>query len=84
MGRLYIVVSQVLMRKGILRMSFVSRAVLFYWLVYIVWPGQREAAINRATGEAQAILAKAKARAEAIDMVSKALNQAVRIISYFS
>lgn len=39
--------------------------------------GQREAQINRATGEANAILAKAKARAEAIDLISNALNQQV-------
>lgn len=37
--------------------------------------GQRESAINRATGEANAILAKAKARSESIDMISRALNQ---------
>ncbi len=44
--------------------------------------GQRESAINRATGEANAILAKAKARAEAINMISKALMEQVRFNFY--
>ena len=42
--------------------------------------GQREAQINRASGEANAILAKAKARAEAIDLISNALIQQVRFL----
>ena len=44
-------------------------------LVFVL--GQRESAINRATGEANAILAKAKARAEAINLISKALSEKV-------
>jgi len=48
-----------------------------------LFAGQREAQINRATGEANAILAKANARAEAIDRISSALNQTVSPFYHF-
>lgn len=46
--------------------------------------GEREAQINRATGEANAILAKANARAEAIERISSALSQQVNTFLLFA